>query len=274
MNRIIILMTILVGFTESLFPETLDDYRRSCSKSDSRSCYQLGIAYRDGLEVVQSEVAAKQFFDMACDMGSSQACSELKEIDKYRNDSTVGASDTEQDNKIVVFRKSCDRGDGDACFRIGLAYYEGSEVEQDYKIAKEYLEIACDHKVGVGCGTLGVMYENGKGARIDYAKAKAYYKKGCDYDYSNGCLMLGIYYENGRGGEQNIAKAGEYYRISKAYHEKECDNGDGNGCLMLGYAYSRGSGVSQDPKKAEAYYKKACDFGNTLGCKQVAESKK
>lgn len=273
MNRIKFLIIVMVVLTVSLFSSVVDNYSISCSKGDSKSCYQLGISYRDGLGVEQNTVAAKQFFNIACDMGDSLACTEITIIDKSKNNSSIRTSKIKKYSKLVKYKDACNLGDFEKCFRFGLAYYEGNQVEQNYNIAKSYLEMACNNKVGVGCGTLGVMYENGKGVSQDYSKAKMYYEKGCDIGYSNGCLMTAVYYESGRGGKQNMAKAEKYYHILKVHYEKECSDNHANGCLMLGYMYSRGKTVEQNHEKAKIYYKKSCDFGNRIGCEQVAKLK-
>jgi len=261
MNKVIFLIIVMVGFTQSLFSGLLDEYSKSCSEGDSKGCYQLGIAYRDGLEVEQNTIAYKRFFKLACELGNTQACSDISFVKKNEDQVKI--------NSIEGYKKSCFAEDFQKCFMLGLAYYEGKKIERNYKTSKKYLMLACDNQVGVGCSTLAILYEKGNGVRQDYAKAKEYYKRGCDYGHSNGCLMLGMYYEKGLGGKQDLYKAREYYSISKVYHESECVAGDGNGCLMLGYVYDKGNGVEQDKKKAKRYYQKACNFGDAIGCKQI-----
>ena len=56
----------------------IDNYAQACSEGDASSCYQLAIAYRGGDGLEADAVAAKQFLEIACDMGNAQACEELK----------------------------------------------------------------------------------------------------------------------------------------------------------------------------------------------------
>jgi TPR repeat protein len=73
-----VLLIVAAGLAQNLFPGVLDDYSQACSEGDTKGCYQLGLAYRDGLEVEQDLAASRQFFQIGCDMGDARACIELK----------------------------------------------------------------------------------------------------------------------------------------------------------------------------------------------------
>jgi len=87
MQRIIVLMIAMIGFMESLYAGQIDDYSQACVEGDTKACYQLGVAYRDGNGVGQDAIASKQFFEIACDQGNAKACDELNDIDKNHIDS-------------------------------------------------------------------------------------------------------------------------------------------------------------------------------------------
>jgi len=46
---------------------------------------------------------------------------------------------------------------------------------------------ACDDGIAKGCNNLGVMYYNGQGVKQDFAKAKELYGKACDMGLQIGC---------------------------------------------------------------------------------------
>ena len=87
MKKVIVSIIVLFGFTEMLFSGTVDDYGQSCLDGDVERCYQLGMMYRDGVGIEKNAQEAKDFFEIACDLGSKQACFELKNksIDRSKN---------------------------------------------------------------------------------------------------------------------------------------------------------------------------------------------
>lgn len=98
MNKVMFTTIVIVGLRVSLFSGVVDNYGLACSKGSSASCYQLGISYRDGVGVGQNAVAAKQFFNIGCDMGDSQACSMLSDIDLHGTRSNIDTSKTISEN--------------------------------------------------------------------------------------------------------------------------------------------------------------------------------
>ena len=111
---------------------------------------------------------------------------------------------------IPYFERAIALGDNRAYNSLGFAYYNLN----DYFNAKKYYEIGCN-KVGnmqaESCYNLGVMYFNGKGVRQDYHKASELWKKACDMKDANACNNLGFLYENGQGVKQNRSIAKQYY---------------------------------------------------------------
>ncbi|GHS87700.1 hypothetical protein FACS189487_04330 [Campylobacterota bacterium] len=124
---------------------------------------------------------------------------------------------------IAELEKECKNGNAVSCTELGVLYYEGDDVQQDYAKASELFKKACDQGYAQGCISLGFLYANGDGVPQDYAKANELYKKVCDKGYAQGCTNLGFSYENGDGVKQNNAKALEFYT-------KSCDMGNNNGC--------------------------------------------
>ena len=259
MNRVIIIMIMLIGFAENLFPGALDKYSQACLKLDAQGCLSLGLAYAKGIETERDYELAKDFLGSACDLGNTQACTELKDIDQHRNDSGIGTSDTELDNDIVVLRNDCDRGDGGECWHLGYLYGEGKEVKRNYAKAGKYYKKACDLGNGLGCLNIGYLYDEGKGVKRSYSKAAEYYKKSCNLADGTGCDLLAGAYKEGKGVERNYAKMVKYCK-------KSCDLDNNRGCLLLALAYAYGKGVERNDAKAEEYSKKSCDLGSKEGC--------
>ena len=85
------------------------------------------------------------------------------------------------------FKIACDNGEYRGCGIVGILYYNGQGVEQNYTEASKYYKLACDNGEYKGCGNLGVLYENGQGVKQSYSTAKEYYGKACDLGDQQGC---------------------------------------------------------------------------------------
>ncbi len=180
---------MLAGFSSYAVSNTVEDYKKACMKQDAQGCLNLGLAYAKGIETERDYESAKNFLDIACDLGNTQACAELKDIDQHRNDST----ETEEDNSLDKFIKDasrdCNRGDSSECLIIGTTCEDLSEDKCNSAIAAEYYKKACDLGDSLACSSLGSLYNEGKGVERNYAKAKEYYQKACDLGDASGCVF-------------------------------------------------------------------------------------
>ena len=125
---------------------------------------------------------------------------------------------------ISYSEKAIALGDNYGYSLLAMAYNK----LQDYYNAKKYYEIACE-KVNAAqaenCHNLGVMYYEGRGVRQDYAKAAELYKKACDMKYGGACNNLGVLYNNGQGVRQNLSTAKQYLGKACDFGEQMgCEN--------------------------------------------------
>ena len=229
MKKLSLVLVFLVGFTSYAVPNAMDDYKKACLKQDAQGCLNLGLAYAKGIETEQDYELAKDYLDIACDLGNTQACTELKDIGQNHDDS--GNLEDNQDNSTESnkikeddkYKKACDRGDGLACWDFGYLYYQGKEVKRNYAKAGKYYKKACDLGNGLGCFNIGYLHEEGIGVKRNYPKAVEYYRKSCNLADGTGCYLLALSYEAGKGVEHSRTKA-------KKYCKKACDLGNEDGC--------------------------------------------
>ena len=73
--------------------------------------------------------------------------------------------------------KAAKQGDANAQYNLGVMYYHGKGVEQDYFKAREWYEKAVKQENADAKLNLSVMYYHGKGVKQDYSKAKDWYEK-------------------------------------------------------------------------------------------------
>ncbi len=112
-----------------------------------------------------------------------------------------------------LYTKACDGGDAIGCLELGVMYFNGEDIEQDYSKALEFYTKACDGGIAKGCSNLGLMYDKGQGMkRNDLIKAVELYGKACAGGYIKGCYNLGVMYHYGEGVKKEYLKSVELYR--------------------------------------------------------------
>ena len=187
---------------------------------------------------------------------------------------------------------AADLNDKDACCRLGLRYYKGQGVEQDYTRAVELFRKAAEQGNGYAMRLLGDCYRSGCGVEKDCAQAVEWYRKAAELGDRHACYWFAIYCdctdpdhtqaaqwyrkaaelynENayywsglcsyfGRDAEQDYAQAAEWFR-------KAAELGDWYAYYWLGTCYDSGRGVEQDYAQAVEWYRKAAEEGDEYAC--------
>lgn len=154
------------------------------------------------------------------------------------------------------FRKAAEQGDITAQSMIGFLYDNGQGVNQDYAQALMWYRKAAEKgNDGAQLG-LGMLYDNGDGVPQDYRQAAIWYRKAAEQGNAGAQYSLGVLYHNGHGLPQDYAQAATWYR-------KAADQGFSDAQASLGLLYLAGKGVQQDYSEAAAWYRKAAEQGNS-----------
>lgn len=181
-------------------------------------------------------------------------------------------------------------GDSTAQLYLGRLFDEGTQVPQDFSLARQWYEqaasaglAAAQNKLGrllgaglggpadlprafelvkqaAGDGTaahlydLAQMYENGAGTAQDMARAASLYEQAAGLGHMDAAVSLGVLYQNGTGVTQDYTRARALYEPAAAAGHSRAQNN-------LGLLYTRGSGVAQDYDKAAALFQAAAHSG-------------
>lgn len=86
-----------------------------------------------------------------------------------------------------LFEKSALQGNEGSQSKVGLMYYTGLGVRQDYFKAFDFSLKAANKQMEASYLAVAVMYQQGQGVRQDYKKAKEWYGKSCDSGQQSGC---------------------------------------------------------------------------------------
>ena len=180
-----------------------------------------------------------------------------------------------------------------ANFNVGLLYYFGQGVEQNYTKAFECYEKAADQGHAVAQFNLGLMYLDGRGVNQSSIEGVKCYQKAANQGYANAQFNLGLVYQDGRGVNQSSIEAFKWYQRAanqghvdaqfnlglmcqngqgveqndtKAFewHQKAANQGHAVAQFNLGLMYQNGQGVEQNDIKAFEKYQRAADQGHAL----------
>jgi TPR repeat protein len=157
---------------------------------------------------------------------------------------------------IESLRQAAERGEVEAQFQLGIAYYTGMNVIQDYRAAVKWYQKAAEQGLVSAQHNLGVAYSKGLGVPQDDRKAIQWYRKAAEQGDWRAQNNLGNLYSLGKGVTQNFQKAAYWYR-------KAAEQGYAIAQNNLGIAYQNGQGVPQDIQKAMGWYRKAAEQGYT-----------
>ena len=111
-------------------------------------------------------------------------------------------------------------GDPEKQFILGMVYYVGEGVSQDYTEALKWFRMAADQRLADSQHMLGVMYDLGDGVPQDYAEATRWYRVAADQGFPPAQYDLGNQYASGEGVPQNFSEAYVWFSLAaSAGHE-------------------------------------------------------
>lgn len=86
-----------------------------------------------------------------------------------------------------LFRKACDAGNANGCYKLGMLFYHGEGVRQNKQEALNLFKQACDAGNEKGCSNLGILFYYGDGVIQDKQLAKELFGEACDDGKSDAC---------------------------------------------------------------------------------------
>ena len=98
---------------------------------------------------------------------------------------------------VGACRRLAERGDAIAEYNLGLMYYAGQGVAQDYGQAIRLFREAAEQGDPPSQYSLGLAYENGQGVERDYVEAAASYRRAAEQGYVQAQGALGFMYGSG-----------------------------------------------------------------------------
>jgi TPR repeat protein len=151
-------------------------------------------------------------------------------------------------------------GDAESQYELGLRYYHGTDVSQDYREAIKWYTKAAEQGHALSQLNLGMMYDEGKGVPQDYKEAAKWYTKAAEQGLAPAQSNLGLMYAEGQGVPQDYIKAVQWYT-------KAAKQGYAKAQYNLGAMYANGYGVPEDYIEAYKWINLSAAQGEELAVK-------
>lgn len=110
--------------------------------------------------------------------------------------------------------QSAEQGDANAQRELGVMYYFGDGVQQDYKEAFKWYSKSAVQGTAAAQGALGTLYYHGKGVSRDHKEALKWYSKSAEQGYVKAQVMLGYMYYNSEGAPQDYVLAHMWFNLA------------------------------------------------------------
>jgi TPR repeat protein len=199
----------------------------------------------------------------------------------------------EQSKSFIAYdyAKAGAQGEAMAMHNLGVLYYDGQGVGQDYAKARDWFEKAAELGNAPAMASLGALYGTGQGVTLDHARSRNWYEKAAAQGEVTAMHNLGVIYRDGLGVAQDYARARDWferaaelgnalamtsiggfygtgqgetldYAKAREWYEMAAARGEPAAMHNLGVLYRHGLGVTQDYAKARDWFEKAAALGN------------
>lgn len=232
--------------------EAIKWFRKSAENNYEGGQFNLGLMYEEGRGVVQNDTEAAKWYLKAAEKGLAEA--QLALVKMYHDGRGVPQSEAEE---IKWLTRAAKQRNAQAQCALGVKYEHGKGVEQNYSIALKCYELAAAQGSATAQCFIGMMYENGKGVKKDDAEAVKWYQKSAGQGNNAAQWALGKMYEEGRGVEQSYTEALRWYSISAGQGFNYAQN-------SLGVMYANGIGVEKNGSEAAKWFLKAAEQGYAI----------
>lgn len=112
------------------------------------------------------------------------------------------------------------QGGAKAQLNLGVIYYLGQGVPQDYKEAAGWLRLAAKQGRAQAQNLLGAIYDLGLGVTQDYQEAANWYRLAAEQGDTDGQYNLGIMYARELGLPQDYVRAHMWMSLSGKYPDE------------------------------------------------------
>lgn len=110
--------------------------------------------------------------------------------------------------------RRAEQGQPEAQHNIGVSYYGGESVRQDYSKAEKWFRKAAQQGFAAAQFNLGTLYSEGNGVTQSFDLAVYWWRKAAEQGLKSAQNNLGIAYAVGDGVQQDMAQAYKWFIIA------------------------------------------------------------
>ena len=133
-------------------------------------------------------------------------------------------AESAENDEFNETQRLAQEGDSSAQFNLGLMYYKGQDVGQDYAQAMKWFKLAAEHGIPEAQFNLGIMYSDEKASWHSFTEAMKWFQKAARQDYTKAQYNIGVMYILGEGVSPNYIKAYAWLSLALANGEQRAKN--------------------------------------------------
>lgn len=235
---------------EADYAKAIEYFKIAAEENLPKAQYAVGLMYRNGQGVKQDNAAAMEWYLKAAEQNYGRALNDIGRIYKEQGEYAAAME------WYLKAYTTDDYESGAPCTNIGVLYYDGLGVEQDYEKAMEWYLLGAQAGSATAAYNIGQMYYNGQGVEQDYAAAMEWYQKAYPIDSSLNaslCANIGHLYHMGLGVEKDYAAAMEWYL-------RGVQEGSATAACNIGLMYYNAEGVEKDYAAATQWWEKSLEL--------------
>ncbi len=111
---------------------------------------------------------------------------------------SVGPSAAQIPDNLKQFATRAEQGDAKAQWMLGMMYYHGVGVPENYTEAAKWYRKATEQRDASAQSQLGRMYYHGEGVPENYTEAEKWYRKTAEQGDAAGQSLMSVLYLTGR----------------------------------------------------------------------------
>ena len=241
-----------IGISKDLI-KAFEWYMESAEQDLPVAEYKVATCYWNGTGTKDDLGAAIFWYNKAAEDGDPMA--ECKIADQL-----LGSG--EEDKAFELYMKAAEQGNCIAEYRVGMLYFGGDGVEQDYEKGVKYFARSAEQGYSEAEFIMGMCYMNGVSVEKDNVKSFEWYLKAAKQGQVDAEYCVGICFSEGIGVEEDTKKAFEWFKMA-------AEHGNNDAEYMVGLFYDKGIGVEEDKEKGIEWYMKAAQHGNSEAAYEV-----
>lgn len=154
--------------------------------------------------------------------------------------------------------RNAQSGDASGLFEMGVRYWNGDSVSQDYKQAYDFWIKAAEKGHAGAQYNLGVMLEHGEGVAANDDAALSWFQQAADQGHAGAINKIGVFHKEGKCG---FAASDEE---AFPFFEKAAKAGNRFAQYNIGLAYLEGRGCEANRQRAINFLSRSAEQNYSL----------